>query len=135
MFNALTTKQKYLHTVDSPSFCIVLNSPDDSLFFNLFPDTSLPPVIALSQLGHKKNPRTQEGYYPKCDLFYSQKRTSPSREADTLTWLLIKIFKYGMFNALSRLCLKAIVFSLQVLLPLAQFVGFDVHLSPPTIQV
>src|SRR4029434_9620643 len=35
-----------------------------------------------------------------------------------------------MFNALSRLCLKAIVFSLQVLLPLAQFVGFDVHLSP-----
>ena len=69
MFNALTTKQKYLHTVDSPSFCIVLNSPDDSLFFNLFPDTSLPPVIALSQLGHKKYPRTQEGYYPKCDLF------------------------------------------------------------------
>ena len=56
MFNALTTKQKYLHTVDSPSFCIVLNSPDDSLFFNLFPDTSLPPVIALSQLGHKKIP-------------------------------------------------------------------------------
>src|SRR4029434_7034190 len=83
--SALTTKQKYLHTVDSPSFCIVLNSPDDSLFLNLFPDTSLPPVIALSQLGHKKNPRTQEGYYPKCDLFYSQKRTSPSREADTLT--------------------------------------------------
>src|SRR4029434_2244382 len=93
MFNALTTKLKYLHTVDSPSFCIVLNSPDDSLFFNLFLDTSLPPVIALSQLGHKIYPRTQEGSYTKCDLFYSQKRTSALCEADTLTSQLIKIFK------------------------------------------
>src|SRR4029434_10096120 len=43
----------------------------------------------------------------------------------------MKIFKYGMFNALSRLCLKAIVFSLQVLLPLAQFVGFPFIFFPP----
>ena len=27
-----STVWKYLHTVDSPSFCIVLNSPDDSFF-------------------------------------------------------------------------------------------------------
>src|SRR4029434_7448825 len=47
--SALTTKQKYLHTVDSPSFCIVLNSPDDSLFFT----SSLIPVCLLYSRCHR----------------------------------------------------------------------------------
>src|SRR4029434_7557020 len=68
------TRQKYLHTVNFPSLSIALNSPDDSFFLTCFM-MRLPPVIALSQLGHKQIPTTRMYFILKNELLHHVRQT------------------------------------------------------------